>query len=202
MNHYFTNNQNLQSNIQQINITILEKTYKLYSDNGVFSKAGLDFGTRILIESLPFSQMTGKVLDVGCGYGPIGIVIKKETTSEVDMIDINRRALHLARMNANENNAVVNIFESDAYQNVKDSYNFIVTNPPIRAGKKKVYEILIGAHNLLKENGQLWFVMRKDHGVKSTLDDIKGYYNLEIKCRKKGFFVVCATKQAKNIDIT
>jgi 16S rRNA (guanine1207-N2)-methyltransferase len=200
MNHYFTNNHNLKSNMQIMNINIFDKTYPLYTDNGVFAKSGLDYGTRLLLETLPLNKMIGSVLDVGCGYGPIGIIIKKETDCSVDMIDINLRALHLTKMSAKENKVNVNVFESDAYANVDRRYDYIITNPPIRAGKKKVYEILIGAQRSLNDNGELWFVMRKDQGVKSMLVDIEKYYNVDIKDRNKGFFVVCTTKKLKSVD--
>jgi 16S rRNA (guanine1207-N2)-methyltransferase len=113
---------------------------------------------------------------------------------------VNLRALHLAQMSADKNKLNVNIYESDAYANVKGKYDYIITNPPIRAGKKKVYEILINARDFLKDDGALWFVMRKDQGVNSTLKDIEKYYKLSIKSKKKGFFVVCATKGSKNVD--
>ncbi len=200
MNHYFTNDQKLKSNINSIKIEIIGKTYYLYTDNGVFSKKGLDYGTRILIESLPFDKMYGKVLDVGCGYGPIGLVVKGMTNCHVDMVDVNLRALHLTEMSSTKNKLEVNIYESDAYSNVKDKYDFIITNPPIRAGKKKVHEILIGACEFLNSEGQLWFVMRKDQGLKSTLKDIEKYYNLEVKNKKNGFVVIRAIKHEKNID--
>jgi 16S rRNA (guanine1207-N2)-methyltransferase len=144
--------------------------------------------------------MNGNVLDIGCGYGPIGLVIKDRTNCNVEMIDVNLRALHLAKMSAKENKIEVNIYESDAYTNVKGLFDYIVTNPPIRAGKNKVYEILLGASEHLTENGELWFVMRKDQGVKSTLNDLQKCYNMSIKNKNKGFFVVCAKKQVKSVD--
>lgn len=181
-------------------VNILDKNYYLYTDKGVFSKDKLDFGTELLIKTLPLNEMKGNVLDVGCGYGPIGLVIKRETDCSVDMIDVNLRALHLAKMNANKNDLDVNIYESDAYAKVTGSYDYIVTNPPIRAGKKIVYEILIKSRDLLKQNGELWFVMRKDQGVKSAVFELEKYYDLVIKGKKKGFYIICARKQLKIID--
>ena len=200
VNHYFTNIENVKSNIRVITINIYEKAYYFYSDKGVFSKNELDFGTRLLLETLPVSQMKGSILDVGCGYGPIGLILKDKTNCDVDMIDINLRALHLTKLNAKKNKVEVNIYESNAYKSVNKKYDYIITNPPIRAGKKKVYEILIGAHNFLSDNGQLWFIMRKDQGLKSALKDIADYYNLSIINKKNGFYVVCAIKRSKNID--
>lgn len=200
MNHYFTNDKTLKSNINLMEIKVLNQIYHLYTDNGVFAKKGLDYGTRILIEALPFEQMKGNVLDVGCGYGPIGLIVKSKTECNVDMIDVNLRAIHLTKMSAKENKLEVNVFESDAYAKVEDRYDYIITNPPIRAGKKKIYEILIGAHDFLKDDGELWFVMRKDQGLNSTMKDIEKYYNLEVRAKRNGFFVLCCTKVSKDID--
>lgn len=201
MDHYFTNNQTLKSSRKLMEINVNNKIYSLYSDNGVFSKNGLDYGTRLLIENLPLDMLHGKVLDVGCGYGPIGIYIAKETDCEVDMIDVNIRAIHLAQMSLKENKVKANIYESDAYSNVKEKYDYIITNPPIRAGKIKVMEILLGAEKLLNQNGELWFVMRKDQGVKSTISQLESIYKVSIVEKKKGFFIVCATKGSKIVDI-
>lgn len=200
MNHYFTNEENLKSNIHLLEIYIRDKRYLLYSDNGVFSKKGLDFGTKVLIDALPFNKITGDVLDVGCGYGPIGLCVKNETSSNVDMIDVNLRALHLSKMNAKKNNLDVNIFESDAYSNVNKKYDYIFTNPPIRAGKKKLYEILRGAYAYLKDNGEMWFVIRKNQGANSAIRDISDLYNVELKSKVKDYFVLCATKKNKDVD--
>lgn len=200
MDHYFTNNQNLKSDIKNISFSIFDKDYSLYTDNGVFSKSSLDFGTRLLLESLPIKEFNGRALDVGCGYGPIGLTVKNETNCEMEMVDVNLRAIHLAKMSASKYKLDVKIYESDAYSNVSGKFRYILTNPPIRAGKKKVYEILIGAHNFMEDDGELWFVMRKDQGVKSTLSELEKYYNLSIKSKKKGFFVVKATKDLKNVD--
>lgn len=191
MNHYFTNGE-LPSNIKEITIKINEKKYKFLTDNGVFSKKGLDFGTRTLLETLNLNEITGEVLDFGCGYGPIGIYIKDNTNSNVDMIDINRRSIHLAKENAKINNVNVNIFESDIYSNVSKKYDFIITNPPIRVGKKILYEILFGAKKYLKENGQLWLVISKNQGAKSLVKDLEKEYKVEIKNKNKGFYIIKA----------
>lgn len=193
MTHYFINDNNLESNIKKININIGNGHYTVYSDNGVFSKDGLDFGTKLLLDSLPIKKMTGNILDVGCGYGIIGIYIASNTDSNVDMIDVNRRALHLTKMNVKENNLTnTKVFESDAYQSVTDKYDFIITNPPIRAGKKVVYKIIFEAQKHLEKNGELWLVIRKDQGAKSLLKDMDKVYKTEITVKNKGFFVISA----------
>ena len=150
MNHYFTN-QELKSNIKEFTALINEKKYTFLTDNGVFSKKGLDFGTRTLLETLKIDEIKGNVLDFGCGYGPIGIYIKTNTNSCVDMVDINKRSIHLAKENAKINKADVNIFESNIYSNVTKKYDYIITNPPIRVGKKILYQILFEAKEHLNK---------------------------------------------------
>ena len=199
MNHYFTNEQ-LPSNIKEITIKINEKKYKFLTDNGVFSKKGLDFGTRTLIETLDIGEIKGDVLDFGCGYGPIGIYLRDNTNSNVDMIDINKRSIHLAKENAKLNKVDVNIFESNVYSNVSKKYDFIITNPPIRVGKKTLYEILFGAKKYLKENGQLWLVVSKEQGAKSLVKDLEKEYVAEVKNKNKGFYVIKALNNGRLND--
>ena len=142
MAHYFTNEET-KSEIKEINILFQDKKYKMFTDNGVFSKKGLDYGTRALLEKLPYSELKGDILDFGCGYGPIGIIISSITNLEVDMIDVNFRSMKLAKKNALANNAKVNIFESNIYENITKKYDYIVSNPPIRVGKEILYKIHI-----------------------------------------------------------
>ncbi len=190
MGYYFDKNTNVESNEATTRAEICGKLYTFKTDNNVFSKKGLDFGTRSLLESLDINNISGDVLDFGCGYGPIGIYIKSNTGANVDMIDINERALNLARKNAILNNVDVNIFESDIYSKVEKKYDYIITNPPIRVGKKILYEILIGAKEYLKENGHLIFVINKDQGAKSTMKDMEKYYNVKLIEKNKGFFII------------
>ena len=106
------------------------------------------------------------------------------------MIDINERAINLAKKNAKINGVNVNIFSSDKYENINKLYNYIISNPPIRVGKKVLYEILIGAKNHLKENGKLIFVINKDQGAKSCMKDMEKYYKVSLISKNKGFFVI------------
>lgn len=191
MAHYFENDKNLKSEEKKIKVHIGNKELFFYTDNGVFSKKGLDFGTRTLLENLP-DDIDGDVLDLGCGYGPIGIYLKKTFSVNVDMIDINLRSLKLAKKNAELNNVNVNIFENNAYENIQKKYDYIITNPPIRVGKEKLYEILFGAKNYLKENGQLWFVIHKDQGAKTVVRDLEKSYKVKVVDKNKGFFIICA----------
>ena len=105
------------------------------------------------------------------------------------MIDINKRAIHLCEMNIKSNKVKAKVFESNIYENVKDKYDVIITNPPIRAGKKIVLEILERAKEFLNKDGELWFVIRKDQGAKSIAEELKNTYNLEILKKSKGFYI-------------
>lgn len=193
MGQYFTN-ENLPSNVKSTFCVVKGHKFTFLTDNGVFSKDGLDFGSRLLLESIPLDEVGAKVLDMGCGYGTIGIIINKLTNHYIDMVDVNLRAMHLARRNAKENGCSnINIFESNCYQNITSKYNTIITNPPIRAGKKIVYEILMSAKKYLEQDGNLFLVIRKEQGAKSIISDLEKEYNVEILEKKKGFFVLKCT---------
>ncbi len=189
MAQYF-DNADLKSEIKQIDVKVFDTIMKFNTDNGVFSKDKLDFGTRVLLENLPLNEFTGRILDIGCGYGPIGIYINKVTGCVVDMCDVNKRALHLTNMNAKLNHVTVNVFESDCYNSVTDKYQMIITNPPIRAGKKIVYSIVMEAREHLLPNGSLFLVVHKDQGAKSMVFDLEKYYNVSILSKNKGFFII------------
>lgn len=194
MGHYFTNDNNLQSNIRELNCFIFNVKMKFYTDNGVFAKNGIDFGSRLLLDSIVNEDLGDNVLDVGCGYGTIGLSINKYRKCRVTLSDVNRRALHLAARNAKENGCSnIEILESNCYDNIKDIYSTIITNPPIRAGKKVVYEILSGAKEHLLLGGSLYFVIRKEQGAKSIISDMEKLYNVEVLEKKRGFFIVKCT---------
>lgn len=192
MAHYFENDNTLKSEEKIVKVKINNQDFEFITDNGVFSKKGLDFGTRTLLESLPLDKIKGSILDFGCGYGPIGIYISRNTTAKVHMIDINRRSLKLARKNVGLNHVNVKIYESDVYSNVEEKFDFIISNPPIRVGKEILYKILFEAKEHLKKNGELWIVINKNQGAKTIAFDLKKEYTVEIITKKKGFYIIKA----------
>ena len=196
LEHYFTNNDNLKSELKKLDYEINSSHFTFFSDNGVFSKDRIDFGSRALIENIleHENRVELKVLDVGCGYGLIGIVLARFLKADVTMSDINKRAMHLAERNMKENKVTCEIVESSTYQQIKKKYDLIVTNPPIRAGKDIVLDILENAQHYLNPGGTLWFVMKKDHGVKSILRELEPIYHLDILEKRKGFYIVRAQK--------
>lgn len=189
MNHYFTN-EDVKSELRKIKVNIGEKKFIFNVDNGVFSKKGLDFGSRTMIEVLLLEDLCGKGLDVGCGYGPIGIVLSSFFNLNMDMIDVNKRAVHLCEMNIKENGINGNAFVSNIYENVRKKYDFIVTNPPIRAGKEIVYKMLFEAKEHLLRGGVLYFVVNKNQGAKSIARDLEKVGKITILKKYKGFFVI------------
>jgi 16S rRNA (guanine1207-N2)-methyltransferase len=191
MGHYFTNEQ-LPSDIKETTCVVLGNHFKFLTDNGVFSKDGLDFGSRLLLEVIPREEVGGKILDMGCGYGVFGIVLARVTSHRVDMVDVNHRALHLSKRNAKLNGVsdLVSIFESSCYSNISEKYSTIITNPPIRAGKKIVYDIVMNARNYLEDGGNLYLVIRKEQGAKSLIVDLEKVYTVKVLEKKKGFFII------------
>ena len=198
LEHYFTSNENLKSELRTIEYSYLTYGFKFTSDNGVFSKNEIDYGSSLLVKSIieNVNNDNLNILDVGCGYGYIGITLSKIKESHVDLIDVNKRAIHLAEMNINNNKVDAKAFLSNCYEAVTNNYDLIVTNPPIRAGKEIVYKILKEAKDHLNDNGELWFVIRKDQGAKSAYKDIGSLYELEIVEKSKGFYIF----RAKKID--
>ena len=197
MSQYFDNDNNIRHNKKIIEFYFNDKKYNLYSDNGVFSKDKFDYGTKLLLDSIDISKLSGNVLDLGCGIGVVGIILGTINKNiNIDMIDINDRALSLVRDNLTSNKVKANVFVSDVYSNVNKKYDYIITNPPIRAGKEVVRKFLLGGYDYLNDNGILYFVMRKDHGVKSMIKELENKYNVTIINKDKGFFVILLTKKS------
>jgi len=196
MPHYFSeDNHTLKSNPQAIAFRAYETDFTCTTDHGVFAKGGLDRGTAVLLKYLDVPGGTRNVLDLGCGWGAIGIVLGKVFDLAVDMTDVNPRALELTRANLAANDVTADVFQSDGYERINKQYDLIVTNPPIRIGKQRLYELLDGAGDHLTEDGSLVFVINKKHGADSALKHVKTVYeSVEILGRQKGFQVIKCKK--------
>lgn len=197
LEHYFSHNPHIKSELRTIQVRFNDLDLTFCSDNGVFSKDKIDFGSKILIDELikNCDLKFNSVLDVGCGYGFMGISIAKKFNCKVDMVDVNERAIHLAKKNVNINKVEAKVFLSDIYENVTDKYDLIITNPPIRAGKKVVLRILKEASIHLNNNGELWFVIRKDQGAKSIMKELENNYECLVIAKNKGFYVIKSKKR-------
>jgi 16S rRNA (guanine1207-N2)-methyltransferase len=176
--HYFTNRPTAAHEVRTIAENLRGFALTFLTDSGVFSKGGIDFGSRLLIESMEIPE-AASVLDIGCGYGPIGITAAKLARSgQVTMVDVNERALELARLNAEKNGvANVEILQSDLYENLQGrTFDRILTNPPIRAGKAVVHQIFTEAVNHLNDGGELWVVIQKKQGAPSARKRLEEWF--------------------------
>ncbi|MFP3719616.1 class I SAM-dependent methyltransferase [Niallia circulans] len=198
--HYYSRTQNVNSDPNYWNFTLKGNTIRFKTDNGVFSKKEVDFGSRLLIETYTLPDLDGDILDVGCGYGPIGLSIAKTSPNRmVHMVDVNLRAIELAEENARQNGVEnVRIYESDRLLRVKGKkFASILTNPPIRAGKKVVHDIFEQSYDCLLPNGELWVVIQKKQGAPSAIAKLEEFFKeVNVVEKKKGYFII----QAKKID--
>lgn len=197
MNHYFDDNQHLKSNRKEFSFRFWCLDYSFISDHGVFSKDGFDEGTKILLEATKGIDLGTTILDLGCGYGIVGIILKKDNQDRaITMIDVNSRALTLAKENAERNQVENEILKSDIFSELEERmFDTIITNPPIRAGKQVIYKMFEESYQHLNENGKLLLVIRKSHGAKSAQKFIEGIFgNCEIIKKDKGFYILLAQK--------
>lgn len=191
MSQYFDNDKNIKSEKRLIKFNFNNKEFSIYSDNGVFSKDRFDYGTRVLLSNIDIFKLRGNVLDLGCGLGVVGIILGTFNRNiNIDMIDVNERAILLSRENLVLNNVKANIFVSDIYKAVNKKYNYIITNPPIRAGKDVIRSFLFDGYDYLEDDGVIYFVMRNDHGVKSMIKELENKYVVNVIDKDKGFYVV------------
>ncbi|MBM7588315.1 16S rRNA (guanine1207-N2)-methyltransferase [Bacillus pakistanensis] len=196
--HYYSRNPNIESNPQHFKFQLRGYQFQFKTDQGVFSKNEVDFGSRVLIESFEAPKVDGPILDVGCGYGPIGLSIAKSNPERnVHMVDVNGRALLLSRDNAVSNQvANVTVYESDALEGVQEkNFAAILTNPPIRAGKDVVHAILSKSYEHLAEKGELWVVIQKKQGAPSAMKKLEEvFHNVEVVLKKKGYYILKSVK--------
>ncbi|MFJ8072106.1 class I SAM-dependent methyltransferase [Peribacillus sp. NPDC096447] len=197
--HYYSQKPDVVSNPKFWDFTLKGRTFRFKSDNGVFSKKEVDFGSRLLVESFNLNEaVEGNILDVGCGYGPIGISISAAYPDRtIEMIDINSRAVELSKENAASNGITnVKIYESDRFDKVaSNQFAAILTNPPIRAGKSVVHEILEESYRSLVAGGELWVVIQKKQGAPSAMDKMEQLFgNVEVPVKKKGYYILLSKK--------
>ncbi|NLD49008.1 MAG: class I SAM-dependent methyltransferase [Clostridiaceae bacterium] len=195
MEHYYSQNPNTPHDIGEIEYRTGGCILHLYTDSGVFSKNRVDFGSSLLIESVP--EISGSLLDIGCGYGVIGISLAiRNPDSRVTMIDINERAVDLANRNIHVNkvnNATAHL--SDGFSKVSCKFDAIVSNPPIRTGKKVIYPIFENSINYLNDGGSIYIVIQKKQGANSAAAKLESVYgNYEVINKDAGYWIIKSTK--------
>lgn len=187
MNHYYSENPSAPSDPFEFGVQIFGRQLTFLSDHGVFSKNHLDFASRLLIENVTLNA-SETILDLGCGIGVIGLILETEYKVDVTLVDINERALALAMMNKQRYHSTAKIIKGDGLGPLKNqTFDHILTNPPIRIGKKDMYQMLLEATQHLTRSGALWVVMHKKHGVESLIHFMEKNHRVETVIRKKGF---------------
>ncbi|SFF00904.1 class I SAM-dependent methyltransferase [Alteribacillus iranensis] len=195
--HYFDENPEKESKERLITNNLRGREMTFISDQGVFSKNNIDYGSRLLIESFQWPDVQGDIADIGCGYGPIGLTLAKETENTVWLADVNKRALALAEKNAAQLGLHhTKVIESDLFEAlVGRTFAVVVSNPPIRAGKATVHRLFEEAFEHLCHNGELWIVIQKKQGAPSALEKLKTLFGrVDTVEKKKGYYIYRATK--------
>jgi len=196
--HYYSKKPQTESKPMSWSYSLRGNKFNFVTDSGVFSKSEVDFGSRVLIDTFKVPAIAGDVLDVGCGYGPIGLSIAKtETDRTVHMVDINERAVELSQKNADSNGVQnVRIYESDGLTGVTESeFAAILTNPPIRAGKETIFRFYQDAYSKLQVGGELWVVIQKKQGAPSTFDKLEEIFSqVEVVDKVKGYWIIKSNK--------
>ena len=196
MSHYFKDDPNTRHDEKVLEDTFFDVPFSFMTDAGVFSKSKVDQGSRILIETVDVRDTDRILIDMGCGYGPIGLVLAKlHGHLSCHLYDVNGRAVGLAKANMVRNgitNADAQV--SDLFKDAVRDADIIVTNPPIRAGKDTVFRLYEGAKDHLREGGVLWVVIRKAQGAPSSITRLKTLFrHVEVKNRSKGYWIIRAT---------
>ncbi len=192
---YYAENPDAAHDIHELRVDLLGEKMTFLTDAGVFSKKMVDFGSQLLLKCLEVNQGE-TILDVGCGYGPLGLSLAKAYGVQATMVDINNRALDLARQNAERNKVEATIFQSNIYEQVEDKFDHVISNPPIRAGKQVVHEIIEKSKEFLEIGGDLTIVIQKKQGApsaKSKMEDVFG--NCEVVKKDKGYYILRSVKE-------
>ena len=192
---YYAENPDAAHDIHELRVDLLGEKMTFLTDAGVFSKKMIDFGSQLLLKCLEVNQGE-TVLDVGCGYGPLGLSLAKAFGVQATMVDINNRALDLARQNAERNKVEATIFQSNIYEQVEGHFDHVISNPPIRAGKQVVHEIIEKSKDFLEIGGDLTIVIQKKQGApsaKSKMEEVFG--NCEIVKKDKGYYILRSVKE-------
>ena len=192
--HYYSKNPVAAHDEREVIFEALGLRLSCTTDAGVFSRDGLDMGTRILLEALP--ELHGRILDLGCGWGPVGTALgKKYPDAQIVLTDVNSRATELAARNLAAN-GVTNaaVVQGDGFAAVEGKFDAIVLNPPIRAGKAVIYAMFAEAAAHLNPGGALYIVIRKQQGAESAQKYLETLYgDVERIAREKGYWVLrCA----------
>jgi 16S rRNA (guanine1207-N2)-methyltransferase len=196
--HYFSAKPKSKPRLGLIQTCLRGRNFEFLTSSGTFSKDHIDLGTRLLIESMILPEK-GCVLDMGCGYGPIGVVAAALKPSlSVVMVDVNRRATLLASENAIKNHLNnVEVRRGDLYSVVDDlTFDCVLSNPPVSAGMDTVKAVIYEAPKHLAHKGSLQMVVRSKIGGKRLLDFFhEAFGNVDVLARESGYRALISYKQ-------
>ena len=196
---YFAKQPSAESRPVETEFTYRGHTLRLMTDSGVFSRGSVDEGSALLLENLP--ELKGRVLDLGCGAGVIGVCVGKANSIELTQSDVNRRALALTEENLKRNGVAGTVIESDGFAALDGEFDVILTNPPIRAGKAVIYRLFEEARDHLTEHGELYLVIRKQQGAESAKRYLETLFgSVELVDRRKGYWILKCAKSGGNAD--
>ena len=199
--HYFTASPGSEHRYAEAEYAYRGETLRFLTDAGVFSRGEVDFGTNALLRALP-DGMAGRVLDLGCGWGAVGVSLgKKYPACRIVMSDVNERALDLAQKNAAANGVRADAVQSDGLEHVDGLFDYILTNPPIRAGKQVIYRLFAESAHKLSENGALYLVIRRQQGAESALKYLKTVFGQVETVEKSGGFWVIRCRGGKHDEV-
>lgn len=195
MSHYYSPNPDLPHQVSRIEYNVANRKLSFLTDAGVFSRQKVDFGSNVLIRTLP--TLAGEVLDLGCGYGPIGISLAvMNPRAQITMVDINKRAVALAQENIRTNGVGnARVLESDGFAKLQGKFKTIVSNPPIRTGKKVIYPLFEQSIDYLEPGGSLWLVIQKKQGAPSAVAKLEAVFgNCQVVEKSGGYWIIQAQK--------
>ena len=196
MAHYYTDNRSLPSDRKEFSYCFDNENFVFVTDIGVFSKGSIDYGTYLLMKAVYRRDLGQKILDLGCGYGPVGIILKRFFPQcDCTMVDVNHRALELAQINCERNSTPNQVSFSDDITALHNTFDSIILNPPIRAGKVVVYDLYQKSHDVLRENGSLYIVVQKKQGADSHKKKLEELFrNVDILDKDGGYVVIQADR--------
>ena len=196
MSHYYTDNSEMTSSPRSFDYYFDNEKFIFTTDNGVFCKENVDYGSYLLIKNTFRQALGNRLLDLGCGWGPVGIIIKRFNPDiEVTAVGVNSRAVELTNLNAVQNKTLIKACLCTDILTLNLLFDSIILNPPIRAGKVVIYDLYDKAYHTLRENGSLYIVIQKKQGASSSVNKLSELFKtVTVLDREGGYWVIQAIK--------
>lgn len=194
--HYFIDDDTVADKIERFNYYLGSTRIILESNAGLFSPGHVDAATDLLLQTIP--PLEGSLLDLGCGYGVIGVSAAKAYGVRVTMADVTEKAVTFAKKNCKLNGVTAQVIKSDCFDSIDEKFDTITLNPPIHAGKEVIFKMYRGAFEHLNDGGKFYVVIQKKHGAESTIKQLEQIFGVcEVLYKKKGYYVLCSRKIGK-----